>query len=61
MFRPELTGGLIFDMFERFAQKRLKTHTNATLAGATSSRTSWLKGRPSIPKGAAQAECLKDL
>jgi hypothetical protein len=56
-----LTGGLIFDMFERFAQKRQKTQSIAELASATSSRTSWPKGWPSIQKGAAQAECLKDL
>ena len=58
---PGLTRGPIFDMFERFAQKRRKTQSNASLASATSSRTSWPQGWPSIPKGAAQAECLKDL
>jgi hypothetical protein len=27
---PDLTGGLIFDMFERFAQKRRQTQSNAS-------------------------------
>ena len=29
-FGPDLTGGLIFDMFERFAQKRRQTQSNAS-------------------------------